>query len=148
MRRNILLASVRRLLDDDETLHDAALMWVRHSFSYAYAALAFVALVIVAILSDFESWALRLAIGAAGAAIAFTATTDYRILALTSKGLVLLRAGRVRQVARGIIERPDSSISMEPVGGTMITVDWQIGTVVYTLTKNAQHPIERINRGR
>lgn len=148
MRRNVLIASVRRLLDPDEVLHDAALMWVRHSFSYGYAALSFVALVIVTILSGFEGWPLRLGVGAAGAAIAFTATTEYRILALTSKGLVLMRAGRVRQVARRIIERPPSRIAMEPVGGTMLTVDWQIDGVVYTLTKAGQNPIERINRGR
>ena len=123
-------------------------MWVRHSFSYLYGAAAFVALVVVAIIAGFETWPLRLGIGAAGAGIALTATTDYRILALTSKGLVLLRAGRVRQVARRIIERPARTITMEPVGGTMISADWRIGEVVYTITKSGQHPIERINRGR
>lgn len=148
MRRNILVASVRRLLDPDEELLDAALMWVRHSFSYAYAALSFVALVIVSILSGFESWPFRLGIGAAGAAIAFTATTDYRVLALTTKGLVLMRAGRVRQVARSIIERPPSTITMEPVGGTLLTVDWLVDGVVYTLTKAGQNPIQRIDRDR
>ena len=79
---------------------------------------------------------------------AFTATTDYRILALTSRGLVLLRAGRVRQVARSIIDRPARTITIEPVGGNMLTVDWRIGDVVYTLTKNGQRSIERIDGNR
>ncbi len=144
VRRNVLLRSVQRLLDDDEALIEAAFLWTRRPWSYLYGTVALVALVGVAIAAGFEPWPTRLAIGFAGAAIAVAATTDYRILALTTRGLVWCRAGRLRQVARSIIDRPDRSIAMEPVGSTMISADWRIGGIDYTVTRSAQQPIERI----
>ena len=148
MRRNMLLRSVQRLLGPDEQLIEAALLWVRRPWSYLYGLVAAVAMLLVAIAAGFEHWTSRTAIAVAGAAIAVTATTDYRILALSTEGLVLCRAGRVRQVARAIIDRPSHSTEMEPVGGTMITADWRVGTVEYTVTKSSQLPMERIRAGR
>ena len=148
MRRNVLLRSVQRLLGPDEQLIEVALLWVRRPWSYLYGIVALAALLLVAIAVGFEQWTSRAAIAFAAAAIAVAATTDYRVLALTTEGLVLCRAGRVRQVARTIIDRPSRSIEMKPVGGTMITADWKIGTVEYTVTKSSQHAIERIRAAR
>ena len=143
-----MLRSVQRLLDPDETLLEAAILWARRPWSYLYGLAAFACLFMVAVVTGFEQWPTRMAIAVAGAAIAVTATTDYRILALTSNGLVMCRAGRVRHVARSIVDRPGRSIGIEPVGGTMITSDWRVGSIDYTVTKSSQQPMERIRAGR
>jgi hypothetical protein len=144
MRRSILLHSVERLLEPGEKLEDAAFMWARHRLGYAYAAGAFVALVIVAIASGFEPWPSRIVIGIAGATVALSATTNYRVLALTTSNLVVLDAGRLRQVARRVKRRLPRGAAVTIVRDTMITTDWLVDGAEYTVPKGSQRAMERI----
>lgn len=143
MRRNVLVRSVKRLLPD-ATVFDVAYVWVRHPSGLLYAAGAFIALVLVGMAVGFDEWPSRIGLGIAGGAVAMSATTEYRVLAHTDEGLVLLAGGRVRQVARRIIRvlPPDSRV--EIVRDTMLTTDWTIGDTEYTVPKSSQRSIERI----
>lgn len=109
-----------------------------------YAVAAFVALVVVAATAGFEQWPSRIGVGIAGAAIAVTATTDYRVLAHTDRGLVLLVGGRVRQVAKRVIRDLPADVTIEIVRDTMLTTDWKIEGVEYTVPKSSQRAVERI----
>lgn len=144
MRRSILLRSVERLLEPGEKLEDAAFMWARHRLGYAYAAGSFVALVIVAIAAGFEPWPSRVVIGIAGGALALTATTNYRVLASTTNNLVILEAGRLRQVARSVKRRLPREAAITIVRDTLITTDWLVDGVEYTVPKGYQRAMERI----
>jgi hypothetical protein len=144
MRRSFLLRSVERVLDPEERLEDAAFMWSRHRLGYVHAAASFVALVIVAIAAGFEPWPSRLVIGVAGAAVALTATTNYRVLALTSRNLVVLDGGRLRQVARRVKRRLPRDAAVRIVRDTMLTTDWLVDGVEYTVPKGSQRAMERI----
>jgi len=126
-------------------LIDAALLWVRRPWSYVYGSAIFAALLTGAVLAGFDTWTSRFGLAAIGASIAVVATTDYRILALTTDDLVMCRAGRLRQVARSIIDRPPMATEMFPIGGTMLTAEWKIGKVTYTVTKSSQQSLARIS---
>ncbi|MGI9609634.1 MAG: hypothetical protein ACR2NL_05000 [Acidimicrobiia bacterium] len=144
MRHNILLRSIQRFLEPGERLYDAAFMWSRHRLAYVYALAAFVGMLIVAIVAGFEQWPSRLAIAVMGGAVAMTATTMYRVLASTSKGLVLLEGGKLRQVAKRRIRTLDSDVVVEIQRDTLITTDWKVGDSEYTVPKGSQKAMERI----
>lgn len=144
MRRAVLRRSVTRLLEPDEALGEAALMWARHSSGYAYAAVAWVAFTLLAIVAGFDQWPARLVIGLAGAAIVLTGTTTYRVLASTSHGLVLFEAARVRQVARRISRRLPPEAEVRLVRDTLVTTDWVVDGTEYTVPKGSQRAMEAI----
>ncbi len=148
MRKATLLKSVRRLLGSGEEVHDAAFMWQRHRLMAPFAAVAFVALAFVATGVGWDEWPTRLAIGAAGAAVAVAATTEYRIVAATSTGLKLFRSSRIRQYAVEMIETLPGDADVIPVGGTWLVADWQVGDRVYTVPKSSEQAINRIASGR
>ncbi len=116
-------------------------MWTRHHLWLPYAAGAFLAMLAVAVVVGVEQWGGRIGLAIAGGAIAAMASTEYRILALTSEGLVLLRSSRVRQKATELIERLPSSIEIAPVGGNLVMTDWRVGSVVYSVMKRHQAAI-------
>lgn len=144
MRRAVLRRSVMNLLPPGESVGEAAFMWARHRAGYAIALGAWAAFTVLAIAAGFEEWPTRLVIGLAGGAVTLTAMTDYRVLASTTNGLVLLDAGRVRQVARRLRRRlpPDASIRL--VRDTLITTDWEVDGVEYTVPKGSQRAMETI----
>lgn len=144
MRHGILLRSIQGFLDPGERLYDAAFMWSRHRLAYVYAVAASVGLLVIAILAGFEQWPSRLAIAVMGGAVAFTATTMYRVLASTSEGLVLLEGGKLRQVAKRKIRRLDPGTPVTIQRDTLITTDWKIGDAEYTVPKGSQKAMERI----
>lgn len=144
MRRNVLVRSVQRLVPGAAVI-DVAYMWVRHRSALLYAVGAFVALVVVAALAGFDQWPSRIGIGIAGAAVATSATTDYRVLAHTDRGLVLLVGGRVRQIARRVIRDLPADAEIEIVRDTMLTTDWTIDGIEYTVPKSSQRAVERMS---
>ncbi len=144
MRHSILLRSVQPFVEPGERVYDAAFMWTRHRLAYPYAAAAFVGSLAVAIAAGFEQWPSRLAVAVLGAAVAITATTMYRVLAHTSDGLVLLEGGKIRQVAKRLLKRLDGSAKITMTRDTLITTDWLIDEVEYTVPKGSQKAIERI----
>ena len=144
MRRATLLRSVARLLDDGAELHDAAFMWTRHRWMIPYAVIAAGAVYLASEWAGFTETPTRVALAFAAGAIAVNATTDYRVLARTSRGLVMLRGSRIRQYAVGVLERMPSSTRIEAVGGTVFATDWQVGEAVYTVPKSSESAIHRI----
>ena len=144
MRRATLLRSVARLLDDGTELHDAAFMWTRHRWMVPYAVIAAGAVYLASQLAGFTETPTRVALAFAAGAIAVNATTDYRIVARTSRGLVMLRASRIRQYAVGVLERLPASTPIQAVGGTVFATDWQVGEAVFTVPKSSEGAIQRI----
>ncbi len=145
MRYNVLLRSVQRLLGPGEQLYGAAFMWQRHRLGYMYSLAAFIALTGIAIVAGFEDWLNRIVIGVAGASIALTATTLYRVLAATSEGLVLIEGGRVRHVGKSILRRLGPGTTVEIKRDTLVTTDWQVDGVEYTVPKSSQQAMQQIS---
>ncbi len=144
MRRGFLIRSVQRLLRPDEALVDVVFMWARHRWMMPFTGLAFVGLVAVAAASGIVEWSVRLGLGVAGATVAAMSTTEYRVLAHTTGALVLCRAGRVRQVATGTIERLSADVTITRVGTTLVSSEWMIGDRRYTVPRNFGQAMEAV----
>ncbi|HJM20574.1 MAG TPA: hypothetical protein QF409_01160 [Acidimicrobiales bacterium] len=142
MRRGFLLRSVERLLDPDENLVGVVFMWSRHPWMMPFAGCAFVGLVTVTGAAGIAEWSVRLGLGAVGATLAAVSTTQYRVLAHTTRSLVLCRAGRIRQVATGIIERLPDDVTITRLGTTMVTSEWMLAKVRYTVPRNFGQAME------
>jgi len=147
MRRRVLFKSIRKLLRDDEDLMDAAFMWSRHRLMIPYALVVFAVLLGVAVLAGYQSWVSRLGVGAAGAGIAAMATTNYRVLAQTSRGFVLFRASRVRQYAVEPLERWQSPPEMKPTTSYSVATDWMLDNRRYTVPKSSERAMARMAAG-
>lgn len=140
MRRAVLWNSMLRIVTavDGEPgeLRQAAYVWARHRLMLPFAAAAFVALVIVGYLAGFETWAARIGLGVAGAAVAVNATTEYRVLGLTEKRIVVARASRVRQKATNLVKILPLDVRWERAGGgTIVSSNWHVGEAIYTAPK-------------
>lgn len=121
------------------------MMSTRHRWFVPYAAAAGIALFVVASVTGVESMLNRAVLTACGIALAGMATTNYSVLAETTAGLVLCRSSRVRQYAKEIRHRlaPDTPLIM--VGSTVITSDWRIDGVVYTMTKRWEATMRQLS---
>jgi hypothetical protein len=119
-------------------------MWKRHRLLLPFGLAAFVGMVLVAAWAGAEDWPTRIVIGLAGFAVAVAATTDYRVVAQTSEGILLLRASRIRQVAKEIIERFPFATPIEPVGGTALAADWSVAGQTYTVPRSSETAMDRI----
>ena len=126
MRRAVLWSSVARHLDPDEDLLDVAYMWYRRPMSLPFAFVAGVVVGVIAWLSGF-SVASASGFGVATLALAGAATTRYRVLAVTSTGLVLMGGSRIRQVAKPPVERLVQSTVVERVGSNLVISEWKVG---------------------
>lgn len=147
MRRDVLLRSVARLLDDGAEVTDAAYMWRRHRWVVPFTAVTFVAVVLLAENVGWTDWPTRIALGFAASAVAVAASTDYRVLADTASGQVLCKASRIRQAALSVLERLDADALIERVGGTVIATDWQVGDEIYTVPRSSEQAMHRIAAG-
>lgn len=132
------MKSVRRLLDDGESVVHVAVMWRRHPWSLMFSMGAFVVMFGVAVLAGVAEVGSQVAIGLAGLAVAAMATTDQRILALTDRGLVMMQSSRIRQKAVGIIDRPPSDTRIEIVSDNLVISDWMVGDQRFSMMKRAQ----------
>jgi len=144
MRHAILLRSVARLLNDGESLVDAAYLWRRHPYMFWYGGVAFIALVAIAASVGWQEWPSRVGFGAGAAAVAIYSTTDYRVLARTGGRLILFRASRIRQVARSVIESYPSSTPIEMVDGNMLATSWSLAGASYTVPKSSERSMRLI----
>lgn len=147
MRRAILLRSVARVLGGDTDVTDAAYMWSRHRWTVPYALVVLAGAALFTPLVGVDDWPTRIVIGLGAAAIAVTATTEYRVLAETATGLVVLRASRIRQVATEVLDRLDPDADFEQVGGTIIAADWEIGGRRYTVPRSSDEAMGRMAAG-
>jgi len=122
-------------------------MWSRHRWMVPYALIAGVVVYITSDWAGFSQTSTRVALGFAAGAVAVNATTNYRVLARTSRGLMLLKGSRIRQYATEILEQLPRSTPIEPVGGTVLATDWRVGEYVYTVPKSSERAIERMAQG-
>ena len=123
---------------------EAAYMWARHRWMVPYAAAAFLVVAGLAEFVGWDTWSARLGLGAAAAGVAVLATSDYRVLAQTAGGLVLLRASRIRQTATGLLDRLSPGVTIEQVGGTILAADWKVGDRRYSVPRSSEEPMRRI----
>lgn len=144
MRHAILLRSVARLLNEGESLVDAAYMWRRHPHMLLYGGAAFVALVAVAAAVGWQDWPARIGFGAAAGAVAIYSTTDYRVLARTPGRLILFRASRIRQVAQSVLEYYPVTAHIEMVDGNMLATSWGFDAQTYTVPKSSERSMRLI----
>ncbi|MEA2001842.1 MAG: hypothetical protein U9N84_08170 [Actinomycetota bacterium] len=144
MRRAVLLRSISRVLGAGTVVRDGAYMWARHRWMVPYGATAFGAVAFFAPIGGIDDWPTRIAVGAAAAAVAITATTEYRVLAQTDDGVILLKASKIRQVATEVQEELPADATMEPVGGTVLAADWQVGAHRYTVPRSSEQAMNRI----
>ncbi|MGB8359932.1 MAG: hypothetical protein WCE80_00865 [Acidimicrobiia bacterium] len=147
MRRAVLLRSVQRILGEDVTVRDAAYAWSRHRWVAPFGAAVFAAIVFLAPVADIEDWPTRIVLGLAGVGVAVMATTDYRVVAETDRGIRVLKASRIRQVAIADGEGVPQGAVMEPIGGTIIAADWQVGSHRYTVPRSSEQAMERMAAG-
>lgn len=143
-RQRALYDSVRSHLPDGERIDHVVYMSKRHRLMLPYVAAAFAGLLILSMVVGVEQWSGRIALGLAGAAVAAAATTDYRILAATSSGLVMLQSSRIRQFARKMVRRFDGDIEIEAVGQNVVMTDWLVDGDRYTVMKRFQQPMTAI----
>lgn len=147
VRKATLYRSVARLLDGAD-VHVAAFMWRRHRWMMPYAAVAGIAVYLLASSFGIDDTGTRVALGLAAGAVAVNASSDYKVLARTSVGLVLCRASRIRQYAVAVDERLTDPIEVEAVGGTLLATDWRIGDVgVFTVPKSSEQAVQAIGTG-
>ena len=144
MRRAILLRSVARAAPEAGSVLDAAYMWARHRWMVPYTAASFVGMMIVAVAVGWSDWSARIGLGAAAAAVAVMATTEYRVLAQTETGLSLLKASRIRQYATQLLEKLPGDVSIEPSGGSVLAADWTVGDRRFTVPRSSEQAMRRI----
>ena len=150
VRQSILLRSVQRLLDADRTehgekVHAAVMLSTRHRWFLPYAVAAGLALFAVASVSGIDSMLNRVVLAGCGAAIAGMATTNHSVLAETSKGFVLCRSSRIRQHANAILGHLPADTPITMVGSTVITSDWNVDGVIYTMTKRWESTMRQLS---
>lgn len=148
MRRAVLLRSVQRVLGDADKVRDAAYAWNRHRWIAIYSTAVFAAIVLLAPIGGIEQWPTRIVLGLAAVGVAVMATTEYHVVAETDTSLYVLKASRIRQVAIEVDERVETDAAFEPVGGTIIATDWQVGNHVYTVPKSSEQAMQRMAVGR
>ncbi len=144
MRQRNLLRSVQRLLDDGEQIRAASYGYARHPWTIAYALAAGGAMFLLVGLLGGYSVQSRVLLGAIAAAIAVAATTEYRIFASTTKGLLILKGSRLRLAATSVLKRVDEETEFTPVGGNLITVEWRIDGVTYSVPKRADSQLAKV----
>lgn len=145
MRDRVLYNSVRALVPVEERIVEMAHMWSRHRLMVPYVIAAFVAMFALAFLIGINQWGGRIGLGFAGGAVAAMAATEYRVLVLTSEGLILLRSSKIRQKATGLIERLGRSTKIEAVGSNLVITDWSVGGRVYSVMKRHQNSMVSIS---
>jgi len=128
-------------------VRDAAYAWSRHRWVVPFGAGVFVVIAFFAPVAGINDWPTRIVLGLAGVGVAVMATTDYWVVAETERGIRVLKASRIRQVAIADGEAVPEGAVMEPVGGTIIAADWQVGSHRYTIPRSSEQAMERMAAG-
>ena len=121
-------------------------MWTRHPLGIAYAVGAALAMFALATVLGVGQSSGRVGLGLAAGAIAAMASTEYRVLALTTSGLILFRSSKTRQKATSVIDRLAASTKIEPVSGNLVITDWSVGDQVYSVMKRHQMAMVAISQ--
>ncbi len=140
MRDQVLLRSVRKCLGVE--VHVAVFMWRTGSFTAPFATAAALGCALLAALVGFEWPTGVVAIGLVGGAVAWSAGTEYRVLAEGPDGeLRLLRGSRIRQTAIAVLDDSIDRDSVRPVTVNAITTQWRVGRHDYTMRRRHQAPL-------
>lgn len=146
MRESVLTSSVRALLPNDERIVALVHMWRRHRLMVPFVLASFTGVLVVAILAGFEEWSGRIGLALGAGALAAMATTEYRVLALTSDDdLVLFRSSRVRQKATELLVRLPESTVVEPAGTNLVITDWKVADHIYSVMRRYQSAMVAIS---
>lgn len=145
MRERVFYNSIQRYLDHDERIIHKVHMWNRHHLALAYMLVAGLAMFALAFAVGIEQWSGRVGLGLAASAVAAAATTQYRILVSTTKGLVLLKSSRVRQKAVGLVKRLPPTTVIKPIGSNLVITEWSVGGSTYSVMKRFQKPMVAIS---
>lgn len=121
------------------------MLWTRHRWSIPYMILSGAVLYAVATMTGVEAVATRVVIAGCAVAVAAMATTNYWALAATSEGLLLCRSSRIRQYAKKIEHWLDPDDEVEMRGSTVVTSDWRIAGIDYTVTKRAEASLRQLS---
>ena len=144
MRDSGLRRSVARLLGDNEKLVNVVYMSALHRLAVPFIGASAVVLVGLAIWLGFEEWPQRVSLGIAGGTIAAISTTEHRVLAHTSRGLVMLRSSRVRRRAVAIKARLNPSILIEAKGSNLVLTEYAVGPTHYFVSRRYQSDMNAI----
>jgi hypothetical protein len=145
MRQEVLWRSVRRILGTDEEILGVAYLWGRHRLLAPLVVLAALIGSGAAALAGFTSVASIAAVALAAVAVAASVSTEYRVLAVTEGGLVLMRGGRVRQVATALIERLPDSTKVERVSSNLVISEWRVGTNRFSALRRFESTMSAIS---
>ena len=145
MRRAFLLRSARRRIPDENVL-DAAYMWQRHALMLPFVVVAGFVVLALGLLFSFETVSAA-GLGVLAAIVGGSSATRYFVLVKTVEGVVLCQGSRIRQVAVEIVERLPADSTIEPLDGTMLTTDWSVAGVRYTVSKSSEKAIEAMAAG-
>ncbi len=137
MREKVLLRSVRNCLRADVQL--AVFMWRTGPLTVPFAVAAAVGCALLATAVGFEWPTGVVAIGLVGCAVAWSAGTEYRVLAADPEGeLWLLRGSRIRQTAVAVLDEPIERESVHQLTVNAITTQWRVGGNDYTMHRRHQ----------
>jgi hypothetical protein len=145
LRERVLYTSTQKFLDEGERIEHTVYMWRRHRYALGYIALAGSAMFVLSILVGIEQWESRFGLALASGAVGAAATTQYRILVSTSKGLVLLKSSRVRQKAVGFVTRLPVDTPIRLTGSNLVITEWTVGNSNYSVMKRFQKPMVAIS---
>ena len=144
MRYAFLLNSVRKVVGDNATVHDAAYMWTRHRWVWPFGAAVFAGALLFTPVVGVDDWPTRIVIGAALMAVAVLAATDYRVLAHVGDELALFNASKIRQVATDLREQLPPHTQLAPAGGSVLASEWEVGATRYTVPRSSENSMIRM----
>ena len=127
MRERVLYNSVQGFLDEGERIKHIVHMWSRDRLAIPYMLGVGLVAAGFSMVIGVDEWGSRIGIGIAAALVAASVSTDYRILVLTTSGLVLLRSNKFRQRATALLDRPSEGTVIKPVSSNLVITDWQVG---------------------
>lgn len=145
MRRRLLVASVRRLLADDERPVEVVYLWRHRAAMVPVVVAAAVATYVILAMVEFGSVGSRVGVSMAVGLVASVLWTDHRVLAsTTAPRLVLFRAGRVRQVAVEPLREMSPTTEIVAVGSNLLLTEWLVDGERYTVPKRSQGAMTRV----
>ena len=137
MRQRILLDSVRTVLGPGHDVVSVAVVSFVHRWAVGFSVLGAVSIVVVGWVSGVRAGASLVALAIAGAAVAVLGTTEQHIVAGTTTGRFLLRAGRFRQVAVERLAELPAGIEFRRITGNIATAEWRIDGRSYRAMRRA-----------
>ena len=133
------------LAEDERTKHKVH-MWSRHPLTIPYMLGAGLAGAALSALLGVDDWGSRVALAFAAAMVAAAFSTEYRILVLTTRGLVMLRSSKFRQKATALVGRLGAETVIKPISSNLVITDWQVGDGRFSVMKRFQAEMVAISQ--